>query len=393
MSKALEGIRVLEFTHVVAGPFAGMLLGDMGAEVIKVEKPVTGEFYRIYGPRINGIPMAYPTYNRNKKDLTLNVQDPKAKEVLYDLIKNVDVVIENYKPGLLKKMGMGYEALKQYNPKLIMASISGYGQTGPDANKKAYDMTITAISGIMSITGEPGQPTRPGSSIIDYLSGMYADLAILAALHHRDLTGEGQYIDVSMLQAAISILDAKIQVSRLMGQKVRGRGNRMPSSCPVNTFPTKNGFVQISCTTNQNFFDLAKAMNREDLLSIPEYQKDTGRKAREEEVEAIVREWTESITTEEAVEALEKHAVPCAPICMIEDLDKNEQLKARNAIRSFDYPGIGEYPYAAFVPQFSTLEVSEERAPLLGEHTDEILSRLAGYTPEQIQKLKDDQVI
>lgn len=394
MTKALAGIRVLEYTHVISGPFCGMLLGDLGADVIKMEKPGEGEFYRAEALKNDkGVSLVFPNYNRNKRGFTLNIRADEGKEITRDLIRKSDIFIENLRPGLLKKMGLGYDDLKKINPGLIMISISGFGQTGPYASKTAYDMTISAISGFMSVNGVGGMPMKSGPAISDFLSGIYGALAALAALRHREKTGEGQYIDISMMECSMSILDAFFAQSKFTGVDPTGLGNRRANYAPVNAFRTKDGFVYIAASTQKSWELLARLMDRADLITSPLYEQAPIRKMNEVSLEKIVEEWTLKFTTRELLELLDGHNMPCAPVQTISDVMNDPHIKERKSIMEFDYPDVGAYPVAAHTPKYSTLETSFRRAPMLGENNEEIYGGLLGYSEEKFEKLKKDGVI
>lgn len=394
MSKALEGIRVLEFTHVISGPYCGMLLGDLGADVIKMEKPGEGEFYRAEALKNeNGVSLVYPNYNRNKSGITLNLRADEAKEITLDLIKKTDIFVENLRPGLLKKMDLGYEDLKKVNPGLIMVSISGFGQTGPYAEKPAYDMTISAVSGFMSVNGVNGMPMKSGPAISDFLAGIYGAMGAIAALRHREKTGEGQFVDISMMECSMSILDAFFAQSRFTGMDPIGLGNRRANYAPVNVFRTKDGFVYIAASLQKNWELLARLMNREDLIINPLYAQAPIRKENEISLEKIVEEWTSKQTSKELLELLDGHNMPCAPVQNIQEVMNDPQVKARKSIVEFDYPDVGNYPVAALTPKFSTMETSLRRAPMLGENNEQIYCDLLGYSKEKYEKLKQGNII
>jgi crotonobetainyl-CoA:carnitine CoA-transferase CaiB-like acyl-CoA transferase len=394
MSKALEGIKVLELTHVISGPVCGMILGDLGAEVIKVERPGTGEFYREQALKNeDGISLVYPTYNRNKKSITLNYKDERGRELLIGLVKWCDVIIENFRPGLLSEMKLGYDDLKRINPRLIMVSISGFGQTGPYAMKPAYDMTISAISGFMSLNGPEGQPTKAGPAVSDFLSGIYGALAALAAIRNRDVSGEGQNVDVSMMECAMSILDAFFAQSRFTGVEPATLGNRRANYAPVNAFKTRDGGVYIAASLQKHWESLTALMNREDLRDDPRYADSIKRKERELELEAIVEAWTANFTSDELAALLEKHNIPCAPVRTINQVAEDPHVRDRGSIMEFDYPGLGAYPVPAFPPKFSSLEIQKKRAPLLGEHNDEVLRELLGCAASELEELRQRGVI
>lgn len=394
MAYPLEGIRVFELTHVISGSVAGMLLGDLGAEVIKAERPGVGEFYREEALKNDkGISIVYPTYNRNKKGITLNLKAPEAKQIVRDLVAQSDIMVENYRPGVLDKMGLGYEDLKKINPKLIMVSISGFGQTGPYASRAAYDMTISAISGFMSMNGPPGQPTKNGPAVSDFLSGIYGCLGAVAALRYRDCVGEGQHIDVSMMDCGMSLLDAFFAQYRFTGIEPKCCGNRRDNYAPVNAYPSADGYIYITATLNKHWKGLAEAMGRPELAEDPANASGTLRKAHEEELEGIVADWAKQYTTAELIDILEKAGVPYAPVQGIAQVMEDPQVKARNSILEFDYPGLGQYPVPAFVPKFSSIQVPKKRAPLLGEDNEVVLCGMLGYTREQLEKFKEDGII
>lgn len=394
MSKALEGIRVLELTHVISGPFCGMLLGDLGAEVIKAERPNTGEFYREEAQKNEeGISIIYPTYNRNKKGITLNVKAEETREIMHKLIKETDIFVENYRPGLLKKLGLGYDELKQINPRLIMVSISGFGQTGPYAKAPAYDMTIAAISGLMSVNGEHGRPTKTGPAISDFLSGIYGAVGALAALQHRERTGEGQYVDVSMMESAMSIFDAFFAQTHFTGVAPEGMGNRRANYAPVNSFKVKDGYVYIAGSKQKHWESLAKVMDRLDLLENPKFSTTTARKSNEDEIEGIVEAWTKNYEAADLVALLEAEAIPCAPVKGLKDVMHDPHVLSRESLITTTYPGLGEYPSPALTPKFSTIEVPKEAAPTLGQHNREVYCDILGYSEEEFLRMASDGVI
>lgn len=394
MSKPLEGIRVVEFSHVISGPICGMLLGDLGADVIKVERPGTGEFYREEAIKNeNGISLVYPNYNRNKKGMTLNIKDPKAREIFSKLIKESDVFIENFRPGLLKKMGLGYEELQKINPRLIMVSISGFGQTGPYAAKTAYDMTISAISGFMSVNGPSGEPMKAGPAVSDFLSGIYGALGTVAAIRNRERTGEGQYIDVAMMDSAMSVLDAFFAQYKFTGVEPKGLGNRRANYAPVTVFEAKGGYIYISASLQKHWHALAKLMGREDLTSNSLYAETKVRKQNEVHLEKIILGWTKTKTVEEIKKLLDESAIPCAPVQGIKQVIEDPHVKARQSIVEFDYPGLGAYPTVAFPVKFSNIEIDVRRAPLLGEHNQDILCGLLGYTQAEYMEFLEQNII
>jgi len=395
MKRPLEGIRVLDFTHVISGPFCSMLLGDMGAEVIKIEKPGSGEFYREEGIKNgSGISIIYPNYNRNKKGITLNIKSPKARALLLDMAAKADVFVENQRPGLLAGIGLGYEDLKAVNQGIIYASISGFGQSGPYAKKPAFDMTIAAISGLMSLNGLEGTvPTKTGAAFSDFISGIYTALGIVAAIRKREVCGEGSYIDVAMLDSVVSVLDAFIPQYQLTGKEPVRCGNRRAGFAPANVFPVKDGYIYIAASFQTQWEALAKLMGREELIVDPRFVKNTDRKENEPALEAIVEEWTSSLGSMQAVSLLEGAGIPCAPVKSISEVVKDEHILARKSIITCDYPGIGEYPMATCPIRIDGIEQDIVRAPQLGEHNEEVLSDILGYSKEYVQTLQKEGVL
>ncbi len=394
MNTALEGIKVVELSHVISGSYCGMLLGDMGASVIKIERPGSGEFYRDEALKNEeGVSLVYPTYNRNKRGITLNIKDPKAKEILHKLIKDCDVFIENYRPGLLKKMGLGYDDLKKVNPKLIMVSISGFGQNGPYAMKPAYDMTIAAVSGFMSVNGPEGNPMKSGPAISDFLSGIYGAVGAMAALRNCERTGEGQYVDISMMECSMSILDAFFAQEQLSEIKPLSMGNRRANYAPVNSFQVKDGHVYIAASLQKHWDALTRLMDRKDLYEDPKYDTASNRKKYEEELEKIVQTWAIQYDSKELIELLDENGIPCSPVQTLSQVLNDPHVAARNSIIEFEYPGVGNYPVVAFTPKFSTMAVPVKRAPLLGEHNKEVYVNGLGYTETEFQEMQKKHTI
>lgn len=394
MSTALNGIKVVELSHVISGSYCGMLLGDMGADVIKIERPETGEFYRDEALKNDeGISLVFPAYNRNKRGMTLNIKDPKAKEILHKLIRDCDIFIENYRPGLLKKMGFGYEDLKQVNPRLIMVSISGFGQNGPYAMKPAYDMTISAASGFMSVNGPEGVPMKSGPAVSDFLAGIYGAVGAMAALRNCEKTGEGQYVDISMMECTMSILDAFFAQDKFSPIKPKSMGNRRANYAPINSFKVKDGHVYIAPSLQKHWEALTGLMGRRDLYENPLYDTSSHRKQHEEELEAVVQEWALGYTSAELVKELDDHGIPCSPVQTLSQVRKDPHVLARNSIMEFDYPGLGSYPVAAFTPKFSTMDVCARRAPQLGEHNKSIYMEELGYSEAEFNEMIENHTI
>ena len=394
MNKPLEGIRVIEFTHVISGPFCGMLLGDLGAEMIKVENPSTGEYTRTAGARTpDGISLWYLAFNRNKKSITLNLKDAKARELLTQLIKDSDVLLENFRPGLLEEMGFGYEDLKKINPRIIVASISGFGKNGPYEKKTAFDMTTAAMSGFMAVNGLPELPMKTGPAVSDFLAGLYGALAIVSAIRYRDITGKGQFIDVAMMDSAMSILESAFAELTILKREPQRIGNRRPNNAPSTVFKASDDFIYIAALFQVHWEKLCKLIGREDLLAVPAYKTMQDRYKCVDEIEAIVAEWVKDKPAAEVLAALEEQLIPCARVNRLQGVLDDPNVKARNSIVEFDYPGVGKYPVAAFTPRFSEIQVDVTRPPLLGEHSKEVYCGLLGCTEEEFAVLQESKVI
>lgn len=392
--KPLQGLKVLDFTRVYSGPYCTMMLGDLGAEIIKVERKGLGDDTHFFAPIKNDESGYFTYFNRNKKSLSLDLKAPESVEVIKDLAEWADIVIENFSPGVMDRLGIGYEALKERNPGLIYGSISGFGQNGPYKKKPAYDIVCQAMGGFMALTGERnGKPYKVGPSVVDALAGIHMAFAIMAAVHHRDLTGEGQLIDVAMMDTAFSVLENFVVTKTLTGEAPTRNGNANLASAPFNTFRTKDGYVAIACANNGLFTKLVKAIGREDLLTMPEYAENNLRKRNEETLNQEIEQWTSEHTADQVVEILDAAKVPAGPIFGIDDLVKDPQIKARQMLVEIDHPVIGKAEYPGNPLKFSkTSELCFEPAPLLGQHNDYILKEILGLDEDKIQQLKEKEI-
>ena len=392
--KPLQGLKVLDFTRVYSGPYCTMMMGDLGADIIKVERKGVGDDTHYFGPMKNDESGYFTYFNRNKKSLSLDLKAPESIEIIKELAEWADIVVENFSPGVMDRLGIGYEDLKERNPKIIYGSISGFGQTGPYRKKPAYDIVCQAMGGFMALTGEKdGKPYKVGPSVADALAGIHMAFAIMAAVHHREETGEGQFIDVAMMDTAFSVLENFVVTKTLTGEAPTRNGNANLGSAPFNTFRTKDGYVAIACANNGLFTKLAKAIDREDLLDVPEYAENNLRKEHEDTLNPEIEKWTMERTAEEAVEILDAAKVPVGPILGIDDLVKDPQLKARNMLVDIDHPVLGKVAYHGNPLKFSeTSELCFEPAPLLGQHNDYILKEVLGLDEDKIQQLKEKEL-
>jgi CoA:oxalate CoA-transferase len=391
MAQALESLRVLDLTRVLAGPYATMILADLGADVIKLEMPVTGDDARAFPPHVNGESAYFMSLNRNKRSMTLNLKSALGKELFLDMISKVDVVVENFRPGTMEHLGLGYGVLCEINPRLIYAAASGFGHTGPYSHRPAYDAIVQAMGGIMSITGQvDGMPTRVGSSIGDITAGLFTAIGILAALAHREKTGFGQKVDVSMLDSQVAILENAIARYTVAGEIPGPIGNRHPAITPFEPFDTKDGQLMVAVGNNVLWSTFCKAMEREDLLDDPRFTTNSLRTTNHSELRPLLAEAFLSKTTADWRELLDTVGIPNGPINSIDEVVVDPQVIAREMMVEVDHPVAGK----TFLPGIpiklsATPGAVRQSAPLLGQHTVEILRDVFGYNPQQIANLEE----
>jgi crotonobetainyl-CoA:carnitine CoA-transferase CaiB-like acyl-CoA transferase len=396
MQGPLEGIKVLDLTRVLAGPVCCMLLGDMGAEVVKVERTERGDDVRSVGARVGGESLYFLMMNRNKLGVTLNFRHPQGPSLLKSLVRQADVLVENFRAGTMEKMGCGYEELKKINPRLVMASISGFGQDGPYSDYTCYDMIAQAMSGLMEMTGEPdGPPMTAGSFLIDYSTALYAVIGILGALRAREHTGVGQRIDVALLDTAASFLITAIPEYLLLGNKMTRRGNRDRYCAPANLFQAKDGrWVFIASATDTLFPQLLKVMGREEVLQDPRFATNDARMQNIEAGEALLEEWVRPQTADEVVEKVRGAGLPCAKVATIDEVVKDPQLKHRGMLVEVNHPTAGRVPMHGLNIHFSeTPQKIRRAAPLLGQHNEEVYGRWLNLDSSALARLKTEGVI
>ena len=394
MESALKGIRVLDMGRVLATPSAGALLGDLGAEVIKLEQPGTGDDSRNFAPMKPGVSCYYKNFNRSKKGITMDLK--KGKDVLLELVKNVDVLIENFRPGTMEKLGVGYETLKEVNPRLIYGSISGFGATGPYRHRAGYDTMSQAWSGVMSITGWPeSDPVRCGASFGDVMGGLNLVIGVLAALRYRDQTGKGQKIDISLTDGCVVAEASMMQVYLSTGKVPTKNGNRYTSSAPGGGYHTKDGYMVINGSAPKFFGILCQEMGRPELVDDPRFVTNALRVRNRAALDEIVEAWTTSLTTDEIIDRLLPKGFACAPILTLDQVVANEQIGgARNMFPEIDDPEVGPMRFTNSAVRMSETD-PEIRcpAPRLGEHNREIYASVLGYSQEKIDELAAQGVI
>lgn len=396
MRKPLEHIKVLDFSRVLAGPYCTMILTNMGAEIIKVEKPETGDDARSYGPFLKDQSAYFISINRGKKSISLNLKSNEALEIIKELVKKVDVVVENFRPGTMEKLGLGYDVLKEINPALIFSSISGFGQTGPYSGRPAYDMIVQGMGGIMSITGEKGgSPVRVGTSIGDITAGLFGAIGILAALEDRQITGVGRMVDVAMLDGQIAILENAISRYTATGEIPSPIGGRHPSIAPFEAYKTKDSYVIIACGNDSLWQKFCRLTMRNDLLEAEMFRTNMDRVKNVEKLKTYMDEILGQKTTEEWNDYLNKNGVPCSLINSIDMLFCDPQVNARKMLVEVWQPGAGNLKIAGNPIKMTGLdnELPDTPAPEVGEHSETILKTYLGYSEEQIKQLKEDKVI
>lgn len=396
MSGPLDGIKVLDLSRFIAGPHCGMLLGDLGSEVVKVERPNGGEEGRLSPPTINGESIYVMVYNRNKRGITLNFRDSRAQALLRELARHADVLIENFRPGTMEQMGCSWEVLHEINPRLIMARISGFGQDGPYAQQPCFDVVGQAMSGLMEMTGQPGgPPTMAGSFIVDYCSALYATIGVLGALQHRERTGRGQVVDVALLDSAVSLLMTAIPEYLLLGQLATRTGNRDRYVAPANSYRASDGtWVVLVGGSVAHFPRLVHGLEMEELLQDPRFFTLEARLGHVEEIESVVAGWVGRRTADEVVAAMEEVGIPCTKVATIADVVANPQLKHRRQIVETEHPTAGRVPMQGITIQYSETKAEIRRpAPTLGQHNEEVLSQWLGYSSEKVAQLRAEGVI
>lgn len=396
MKKPLDGVMVLDLTQAYSGPFCTMHLADQGAEVIKVESP-RGDQSRTWGPLKNGYSAYYAYINRNKKGIVLDLKKDKGKKILWDLIKKADVMCENFRPGTLERLGFPYAEIEKVNPKLIYASISGYGLNGPLSNRPAYDIVTQAMSGMMSVTGYSNQPgVKVGPSIADNYSGTYLSLGICMALYQRERTGHGQKLDVAMLDTLFSIMENYV-VMYTVGNEIPGRrGNIDSGIAPFDSYQAADGEFVLGCGTDKMWAILCKLMNKEELIENPLYRTNDDRcRNYEPNLKEIIEEWSKGKTVAELESILVEAGIPFGRINNIKQACTLKQIAARNMLWQVRDPGIGEIIEIPGTPikMHGTVDNVSNPAPLMGQDTTAVLKKYLDLTDVELQCLLDEGIV
>ena len=374
----LNGIRVVDLTRVLAGPFCTMLLGDMGAEVFKIEEPQHGDDTRGWAPFVDGSSAYFLGVNRSKKSVALDLKRSEGREVLTRLIESADVLVENFRPGSLAALGFGYADTVRLNPRLVYCSISGYGQNGPRAQRPGYDVVIQGEAGLMNVTGfRDGEPTRVGIAVTDYLAGLYAVQGILLALLERQRSGKGQHVDLALFDAMLSVMHLPVGIFFATGEEPERQGNDHPSIAPYETIQAKDGAVIVAVGNPRLWVQFCDALGVPDLCQDSRFQTNTARLAHRDQLRAALQPVFDTMGVDELIGRLEAHNVPCGRVRSISGALTDPQVAARDMLLEMDYPTVGTIKLLGNPVKLSRTPYSIRLAPpKLGEHTEEVVSDL-----------------
>ncbi|MEW5692040.1 MAG: CaiB/BaiF CoA-transferase family protein [Candidatus Hydrogenedentota bacterium] len=395
MMRPLEDIKILDLSRVLAGPYATQILGDFGAEIIKVEMPKKGDDTRYFGPPFENNESAYfLAINRNKKSITINIKNERGIEILHRLLKISDVLVENFRPGTLDKLGLDYNSLKDKYPKLVYVSISGFGHTGPLKDKPGYDLAVQGMSGIMDITGpENGMPYKVGTSIADIIAGIYAVIGTLLALRVKEKTGKGQKVDISMLDGQVSLLTYQAGIYFMTGKSPKRKGNQHPTICPYETFETKDGYLNIAVGNDNLWISFCEIVGLEEIVNDERFKTNPQRVKNRDILFPLIQEKLKSKKRDEWLEIFDKEGLPAGPIYSVSEVLNHPQVKAREMIKELDHPAIKKMKTTGIPVKLSdTPGRILTPPPLLGEHTHSLLLSL-GYSEQEIEELREQGIV
>ncbi len=390
-SGPLSGLRVIEMGQLLAGPFCGQMLGDMGADVVKIEDPAKGDPLRQWGRQLpEGQSLWWSIVGRNKRSVTLNLREPEAQDIARELLSTADILIENFRPGTMERWGMGYTDLQKLNPKLIMVRVSGFGQDGPYSQRAGYGAIGEAMGGLRYVVGDPSMPpSRVGISIGDTLAALFATIGALAAVRERESSGRGQIVDSSIYESVLGVMESLVPEWQVSGYQRERTGAILPNVAPSNIYPTKDGkWVLIAANQDTVFGRLAVAINQPELAADPRYATHSARGERQEELDGIIGEFTCTQPAEDLEALLEKHGVPAGKIFRPVDMLNDPQYLARESIISVDHPVLGPVSMQNVFPKLSrTAGTVRWPGPALGQHTAEVLSGI-GITDSDLSALR-----
>lgn len=393
----LSDLRVVEMGQLLAGPFCGQLLADFGAEVIKLEPPTTGDPMRQWGrEKPHGKSLWWPVVARNKKSVTCNLRSEEGQDLARKIIGQSDIVVENFRPGTLERWGLGFDALREVNPRLIMARVTGYGQDGPYAPRAGFGSIGEAMGGIRYVTGNPDMPpSRSGISLGDSLAAVFATIGILVAAHHRENTGRGQLVDSAIYEAVLAMMESLLPEYEIGGYQRERTGSVLPNIAPSNVYPARSGeMILVAANQDTVFARLASAMGRDDLVTDPQYRDHESRGKNMEVLDALIGAWTATHETEQLLDILHEAGVPAGRIYTARDMFDDPHFAARDAIVRLAHPDFGEIPMAGVVPKLSDSPGSVRHAgPELGEHNNDIYGGVLGLTGSERDSLAERGII
>lgn len=396
MKGLLDGVKVLDLSRVLAGPYCGMMLADMGADVIKIELPKKGDDARGNFPIVNGESAYFMNLNRNKSGITLNLKSEKGKEIFRELVKQSDVVIENYRPGVMERLGLGYEDLKKINPGIIYGAVSGFGHFGPYSKRAGYDIVGQAMSGLMSTTGWPeGGPTRTGTAIADVMGGISCCVGILAALVNKVKTGEGEKVDVSLVDSMVSSLEIINMIYLCTGQVPQRIGNRYEAIYPYDSFRASDGDVIIACGNDKLFKQLSEVMGKPELLETEHFASNNARVINHAELKPIIEEWLTDKTIDQTVDMLLDKGIPAAPINTIDRVVKDPHIAgAREMFVEIDHPTAGRLKITGNQIKLTNHKIDIRKpSPTLSQDTRQIMVERLGMSDKQVDELIAEDVV
>jgi crotonobetainyl-CoA:carnitine CoA-transferase CaiB-like acyl-CoA transferase len=392
----LAGLVVIDFGQIFQGPYATLLLAKGGADVIKIE-PLHGEPLRRRAAPGKSATLPFAMLNQNKRAVTLNLKHPRGRELLFEMVKRADVLLENFSPGTMDGLGVGWSVLREINPRLIYATGTGFGISGPDRDNLAMDLTIQAASGIMSVTGAPdGPPMKAGPTLVDFMGGIHLYGAVLTALYDRDRSGEGRLVEVAMQETVYSSLAASFEYTHRTGQPPPRTGNRQAglSSTPYNVYPTIDGHVAIHVVTEGHWKNLVKAMGREDLADDPRFATNADRVAHMDETDSVVAEWTHTLGKMEVFARTKALRIPCAPVRTAPEIMADPHMHERGMLEEIDHPELGPITVPTSPLRLHGLgRAPAGPSPTVGQHNAEIYGGWLGLTADEIAALKAEGVI
>jgi CoA:oxalate CoA-transferase len=393
-NRPLAGVTVLDFGQVYQGPYATLLMAQAGADVIKIEPP-QGEPLRRRAPPGKSTTFPIAMLNSNKRAITLNLKHERGRALLFRMAEKGDVLLENFAPGVMDRLGVGWNVLHEINPRLIYASGSGYGLSGPDRDNLAMDLTIQAVSGLISTTGfADGPPVKAGPAVVDFLSGIHLYAAVVTALFEREQTGQGRLVEVAMQEAAYATLTSPLHAYHDTGQVPPRTGNASHGRVPLNVYPTRDGYVAINVAVEEHWNNLLKAMGREDLREDPRFRDNTARVAHREETDALVAGWTRTLGKMECFALAKRHRIPLAPVREVDEVMHDRHMHERGMLKWIEHDEIGHIVVPTSPLRFHGADpVDTQPSPKLAQHNAEIYGGWLGLTEEEIGELKRGGVI